>query len=75
VSDVVYRQLVSDQKRLAQNLNVTNLGGQGGATGSSAADSNPDVDASDKSLPEPANLKATPAAVVKRGLLDDGEDR
>lgn len=57
---------------------------------------NPNVDASEKSLPGPADLKATPApidgpdlihpvpdalsqrrpaAVVKRSLLDNGEDR
>jgi len=76
---------------------VTDPGGQtGAATDSSAADSNPNVDASEKSLPGPASLEATPAAtagpdpsssrsrrpvtaptaaLVKRGLLDEGEDR
>jgi hypothetical protein len=30
-SDIVYRQLVADQKRLRQNLNETDKGGQAGA--------------------------------------------
>src|SRR6185436_2273121 len=42
---------------------VTGPGGQmGAATDSSAADSNPNVDASEKSLPGPASLEASPAA-------------
>ena len=62
LSDLVYRQLVADQKRLRQARVGTGPGGQvGAATGSSAADSNPNVDASEKSLPGPANPEATPA--------------
>ena len=97
LSDIVYHQLVNDQKRLRRKVKVTGPGGQTGATtDSSAADSNPNVDASEKSLPGPAKPEATPvttdlpdrssarsrrlpqrrpAAVVKRSLLDDGEDR
>ncbi len=62
LSDVVYHQLVADQKRQRQASERTGPGGQeGAATGSSAADSNPNVDASEKSLPGPARPEATPA--------------
>jgi transposase len=62
LSDIVYRQLVADQIRLRQAAKETGPGGQAGAaTGSSAADSNPNVDASEKSLPGPASPEATPA--------------
>jgi transposase len=68
LSDIVYHQLVTDQKRLRQKGNVTDPGGQAGAaTDSSAADSNPNVDASEKSLPGPANLTATPPATAGTG--------
>jgi len=61
LADIVYRQLVNDQKRLRQTVKVTSQGGHlGAATGSSAADSNPNVDASEKSLPGPASPEATP---------------
>lgn len=61
LSDIVYRQLVNDQKRLRQNVVVTGPGGQAGAaTGSSAADSNPNVGASEKSLPGPAAATLRP---------------
>ena len=61
LSDVVYRQLVNDQKRLRQTVAVTGPGGQAGAaTGSSAADSNPNVGASEKSLPGPAAATVRP---------------
>jgi len=50
LSDVVYRQMVADAKRLQ-----TGPGGHVGATlQSSAADPNPKVDTSEKSLPGPA---------------------
>ena len=63
LSDIVERQLVNDQKRLRQTAPVTGPGGQAGAAaGSSAADPNPNVDASEKSLPGPASPEATPAA-------------
>jgi transposase len=58
LSDLVYHQLVADQKRQRQTAPGTGPGGQvGAATGSSAADSNPNVDASEKSLPGPATTK------------------
>jgi transposase len=61
LSDLVYHQLVADQKRLRQASEGTGPGGQAGAaTCSSAADSNPNVDASEKSLPGPAEPEATP---------------
>jgi hypothetical protein len=93
LSDVVYRELLADAIRPSG----TGPGGHMGATtNSSAADSNPDVDASEKSCPGPVNTDATPtnpgrlarsstlpdalkqarpATVVKRTLLDHGEDR
>jgi transposase len=50
LSDVVYRQMVADAKQLR-----TGPGGQAGATlQSSAANPNPKVDTSEKSLPRPA---------------------
>ncbi|MFV2019381.1 IS110 family transposase [Micromonospora sp. LOL_023] len=50
LSDVVYRQMVADAKRLQ-----TGPGGHVGATlTSSAADPNPGIDTSEKSLPGPA---------------------
>jgi hypothetical protein len=50
LSDVVYRQMVIDAKQLE-----TGPGGHTGATlQSSAADPNPKVDTSEKSLPGPA---------------------
>ena len=61
LSDVVYRQLVNDQKQLAQKLTMTGPGGQAGAaTGSSADDSNPNVDPSERSLPGPAAATLRP---------------
>jgi transposase len=54
LSDIVYRQLVADALRPA----VTGPGGHSGASQtSSAADSHPVVDSSDKSLPGPAERK------------------
>jgi transposase len=61
-SDIVYQRLVADQKRLRQGRGTGPGGHAGAATGSSAADSNPNVDASEKSLPGPARPEATPAA-------------
>ncbi|MDI6105916.1 IS110 family transposase [Actinoplanes sp. NEAU-A12] len=50
LSDIVYKRMVADAKRLA-----TGPGGQAGATlQSSAADPNPKIDTSEKSLPGPA---------------------
>jgi transposase len=68
LSDVVYRQLVDDQKRQpASELDqdpeprrTDSEGHLGAATKSSAAGSNPNADASDKSLSEPVNTDATP---------------
>jgi transposase len=53
LSDVVYRQMISDTNRMK-----TGPGGHPGtATSSSAADSHPNVDASEKSLPGPAGTQ------------------
>src|ERR1039457_1135296 len=58
LSDVVYRQLLADAIRSTK----TGPGGHSGATlDSSAVDSNPDIDASKKSLPGPASHHATRA--------------
>jgi transposase len=89
LSDIVYRQMITDTRATA-----TGPGGHvGAATGSSAAGSNPSTGASEKSLPGPADNDPTPpqpahspgrsprlhqhrtAAAVKRPLLDGGEDR
>jgi hypothetical protein len=97
LSDIVYRQLVNDQKRQRRAAQEAGPGGHMGATtGSSATDFHPNAGASDKSLPGPPVLslrrprqashtvlqpvpdalsQRRPAAVVKRSLLDDGEDR
>jgi hypothetical protein len=59
LSDAVYRQMTTDAEAAAavnsEALKVADPGGQAGAsTGSSAADSNPNIDTSEKSLPGPA---------------------
>jgi hypothetical protein len=62
LSDVVYRQLVADAIRPS----ATGPGGHSGATAnSSAVDSNPDIDASEKSLPGPATTHATPTTSTR----------
>ena len=54
LSDVIYRQMTADAKRLG-----TDPGGRVGATlQSSAANLNPMVDTSDKSLPGPVEPQA-----------------
>ena len=62
LSDIVYRQLLAD----ALSPTRTGPGGHSGTTlKSSAADSHPDIDTSDQSLPGPAKPKprtALPAA-------------
>jgi transposase len=62
LSDLIYRQLLIDSLQPTR----TGTGGQPGATlQSSAADSHPDIDTSDQSLPGPATTKtrtALPAA-------------
>jgi len=63
LSNIVYAQLVNDQKRQRKPTQEAGPGGQAGAaTGSSAAGFNPDTGASEKSRPGPANPEATPAA-------------
>ncbi len=58
LSDVVYRQLLADAIRPSK----AGPGGHSGATtSSSAVDSNPDIDASEKSLPGPASTHVTRA--------------
>jgi transposase len=55
LSDIVYKQMRDDAQRVA-----TGPGGHvGAATDSSAVNSNPDVDASEKSCPGPVNTNAT----------------
>ena len=68
LSDVIYRQLVNDQKQQKAGESVQDMAAQrtgseghlGAATKSSAAGSNPNAGASDKSLTEPASIDATP---------------
>jgi hypothetical protein len=68
LSDVVYRQLVNDQKQQTahdgdQDTEARRTGPEGhlgATTKSSAAGSNPNAGASDKSLTEPAGADATP---------------
>ena len=69
LSDVVYRQLVNDQKqqqdqrRARQATEARRTGSEGhlgAATRSCAAGSNPNAGASDKSLSEPVSIDATP---------------
>jgi transposase len=61
LSNVVYHQLVEDQKRQRREQSEAGPEGHAGATTrSSAAGSNPNTGASDKSLPGPADLDATP---------------
>jgi hypothetical protein len=71
LSDVVYRQLVNDQKQNAgqggQGLEARRTGSEGhlgATTKSSAAGSNPNAGASDKSHSEPASPDATPTAAA-----------
>jgi xanthine/CO dehydrogenase XdhC/CoxF family maturation factor len=60
LSDVVYRQMVADAKRLE-----TGPGGHVGATlTSSAADPNPKIGTSDKSLPGPAKPQPRTALTI-----------
>jgi transposase len=68
LSDVVYRQLVNDQKQQTahdgdQDTEARRTGPEGhvgATTKSSAAGSNPSAGASDKSLSEPVSIDATP---------------
>jgi hypothetical protein len=64
LSDLVYRQVAADAKRLA-----TGPGGHVGATlQSGAADPNPWADTSEKSLPEPAEPQPRTLVEVQLGL-------
>ena len=72
LSDVVYRQLIADAIRPS----TTGPGGNSGATtSSSAADSNPDIDASEKSLPGPATKHATPTVARRPDRSSDRSRR
>ena len=62
LSDIVYRHMVDDAIRHT----VTGPGGQRGTTtDSSATGSHPDAGTSEKPLPGPANLQATPPATSR----------
>jgi hypothetical protein len=61
LSDVVYRQMVNDAKRLAAGPG----GHTGATTESSATDFNPTIGSSDKSLPEPTTADPTPVAAIQ----------
>ena len=60
LSNIVYQQLVADQKRQQQASKAGPGGHVGAATDSSAAGHNPGAGSSDKSLPGPAAVDATP---------------
>ena len=60
LSDIVYHQLVEDQKRQRRQEETGPEGHAGATTKSSAAGSNPSAGASDKSLSGPAGTDATP---------------
>jgi len=61
LSDIVFRRMLDD----AITHMVTGPGGQRGTTtDSSATDSHPNTGTSDKPLPGPANMQATPAATA-----------
>jgi transposase len=64
LSDVVYRQLITDAGRTQQPDDAGPGGHHGATQESSAADSHPLIDTSDKPLPGPANptLRRPPAA-------------
>ena len=55
LSDIVYRHMLNDAIASTATGRTGPGGHPGATTGSSAADSNPDIDASEKSLPGPAN--------------------
>jgi transposase len=61
LSDVVYRQMVNDAKRLAAGPG----GHTGATTESSATNLNPTIGSSDKSLPEPTTADPTPVAAIQ----------
>ena len=64
LSDIVYRQLVADQKRL-RAVEAGPGGHVGAATESSAAGSHPSTGTSDKSLPGPTGHDATPNGATR----------
>jgi hypothetical protein len=61
LSDIVYRQMVNDAKRLGAGPG----GHMGATTESSATDLNPTIGSSDKSLPEPTTADPTPVAAIQ----------
>jgi transposase len=67
LSDVVYRQLLADSSSTDHNQIQAGPGGQRGATvQSSAADSNPHIDASDQPLPGPARPTLPPTTPTRK---------
>ncbi len=64
LSDIVYARMKADAKRLTTAAG-TGPGGQPGATlQSSAADSHPDIDTSDQSLPGPVGTNSRSVLVA-----------
>jgi transposase len=63
LSDIVYRQMLDDAITSSSTGGASGRTGPGGhpgaTTGSSAADSHPDIDTSEKSLPGPAGTHPT----------------
>jgi transposase len=59
LSDIVYRRMLDDALALATTTGTGPGGHPGATTSSSAADSHPDIDTSEKSLPGPAGHHPT----------------
>jgi transposase len=59
LSDVVYQRMLNDTLKATAEVKTDPGGHTGATTTSSAADSNPTIDPSDKSLPGPANHHPT----------------
>jgi hypothetical protein len=61
LSDIVYRHMLNDAVVTTVTPRTGPGGHPGATTGSSAADSHPDIDTSEKSLPGPAGAHSTTA--------------
>jgi transposase len=64
LSDVVYQRMLNDALKATADAKTGPGGHTGATTDSCAADSNPTIDASDKSLPGPANHHPTTLPAV-----------
>jgi transposase len=70
ISDTIYRQLLADEQRNAENGMKTGPGGHRGASHeSSAVDLPPHIDTSDQPLPGPAATTLRPIATTRKRSL------